>query len=77
MNKVDFKNTMSSYRRNLAASLHNRDAYIKARNSNLFAESCLKPVCLPVVSRAVMLHKLDKGGLCAIKHIDSVAIKYR
>ena len=53
-----------------------RDAYNAALDSDVRAESCLRPRCKPVVSRKVMLHIFSAGGLDAVRHIDSVEIRY-
>lgn len=77
MKKHEFKSRMSAYRKLVNGAVwRGKQAFNSARDSDLLAESCLKPRCLPVVSRNVMLHKFTLGGLDAVAHIDSVEIRY-
>ena len=77
MKKQEFKSRMSDYRKLVSCAVwRGKQAFDSARDSDLFAESCLRPRCLPVVSRNVMLHKFTLGGLDAVSHIDSVEIRY-
>lgn len=77
MTKQEFKTRMSAYRNNLSmASRRGIDAFISASKSDSFCAQLLRPRCKPVVSRNVMLHLFSAGGLDAVRHIDSVEIRY-
>lgn len=77
MTKGQFKSMMREYRASLKKALWSSDSYAKACAANRMAEKCLRPQYKPVVSRAVMLRKFERGGLQAIAHIDSVKIRYK
>ena len=77
MKKHEFKSRMSSFRSSLKKAVWaGRDAYNAALDSDAIAASCLRPRCNPVVSRNVMLHIFSVSGLDAVRHIDSVEIRY-
>lgn len=77
MTRQQFKSRMSDFRSSLKKAVWaGRDAYNAALDSDAMAESCLRPRCKPVVSRNVMLHLFSAGGLDAVRHIDSVEIRY-
>ena len=77
MVRKEFKSRMSNFRESLKKAVFaGRSAYNAVLDSDAVAESCLRPRCNPVVSRNVMLHLFSVGGLDAIRHIDSVEIRY-
>ena len=77
MTKNEFKSRMSNFRSSLKKAMwKGRDSYNAALDSDAMAWSCLRPRCKPVVSRNVMLHLFSVGGLDAVRHIDSVDIRY-
>ena len=77
MTKQEFKARMSNFRSSLKKAVWiGRDAYNAVLDSDATAASCLRPRCNPVVSRNVMLHIFSVGGLDAVRHIDSVEIRY-
>ena len=77
MTKKEFKSRMSDFRMSLKKAVwKSRDSFHNAMRADLFAASCLRPRFQPVVSRNVMLHIFSAGGLDAVRHIDSVEIRY-
>ena len=77
MTKQEFKERMSNFRSSLKKAVWaGRDAYNSVLDSDAISASCLRPRCNPVVSRNVMLHIFSAGGLDAVRHIDSVEIRY-
>ena len=77
MTKQEFKSRMSKFRMSLKkATWKSSDDYSSVLDSDAVAESCLRPRYQPIVSRDVMLYLFSKRGLEAVRHIDSVAIRY-
>ena len=77
MTKQEFKSRMSNFRSSLKKAVFSgRDAYNTVLDSDAVAASCLRPRYNTVVSRNVMLHIFSAGGLDAVRHIDSVEIRY-
>lgn len=77
MDKQEFKSKMSAFRKAVsAASWKSMADFNAAIDSDDVLASCLRPRNLPVISRSVMLHLYSSGGLDAVRHIDSVEIKY-
>ena len=77
MTKQEFKVRMSNFRSSLKKAVwKSRDDFHAAMRADLFAASCLRPRFQPVVSRNIMLHLFSVGGLDAVRHIDSVEIRY-
>lgn len=77
MKKQDFKKRMGAYRKLISsAAWKSAKEYQAAVDSDTFAESFLRPLNRPVVSRRVLRHLFTVGGLDAVRHIDSVAIRY-
>ena len=77
MTKQEFKSRMSNFRASLKKAVFSgRDVYNAVLDSDAVAESCLRPRYIPVVSRKVMLHLFSAGGLDAVRHIDSIEIRY-
>lgn len=75
--KSAFKARMRAYRRAVSsAAWQSIEIYTEALESDTVAEQCRKPTHLPVVSRPVLRHLFEKGGLDAVCHIDSVRIRY-
>ena len=77
MTKHEFKSRMTSFRMSLKkAARKSIGDFHDAMRADLFAASCLRPRFQPVVSRNVMMHIFSVGGLDAVRHIDSVEIRY-
>ena len=77
MTKQEFKSRMSKFRMSLKKAVwKSSDDFHNAMCADSLAASCLRPRFQPVVSRDVMLHIFSSGGLDAVRHIDSVAIRY-
>ena len=79
MTKQEFKSVMSAFRKAKRAALFNAtDSEWRALlNSSELAKKCKKPEFQQEVSRRVCNYLYRKGGLDAVRHIDSVEIRYR
>ena len=77
MTKLEFKAVMSAFRSSLKKAVWSgREAYNAVLDSDASAASCLRPRYNQVVSRRVCNYLYKKGGLNAVRHIDSVEIHY-
>ena len=78
MTKQEFKAAMSAFRKSKRAALFNAtdSDWSALINSNQLAKKCKKPEFKPEVSRRVCNYLYRKGGLDAVRHIDSVEIRY-
>lgn len=77
MTKQEFKSHMHKFRLSLKKAVwKSADEFHTVMRSDLFAAACLRPRFQPVVSRDVLLHIFSVGGLDAVRHIDSVEIRY-
>lgn len=78
MTKQEFKSSMSLFRKSKRAALFTAtdSEWNSLINSNDLARKCKKPEFQPEVSRRVCNFLYHKGGLDAVRHIDSIEIRY-
>ena len=78
MTKKEFKAVISAFRKAKRAALFtaNDAEWRELLNSSDIAKKCKKPEFHPEVSRRVCNYLYQKGGLDAVRHIDSVEIRY-
>ena len=78
MKKQEFRAAMSAFRKAKRAALFTatESAWCTLLDSSDLAKKCKKPEFQPEVSRRVCNYLYKKGGLDAVRHIDSLEIHY-